>query len=314
MYKKLLCLLVFVSSSVYAETPKYQWQRVPIPDLDYYDFAGEPVVLGTGVRTSEEDLRRECDEKGYGNSCWRLQDYPKITEDDQLCDNLVIELNRYEYPDDIDDAKACGIKLVDNYPEFKDPDWKELDPKQYKNLMFQIKLSGFLGKDYFSETQGTITEDRRKVIEKISWDSVNRFIDQGGQLFYWEIPDPDTYMNFFYDNKRFPSHHLLTYRYPRKIGNTYDQKCIGMPIEKWHKNRNITRVITKNLTGPAPNIAKRHDYNDYFYYKNNLYHSSGNGYADIEIGNFDLAMPAITVQGIFCGISYLPIQSTTEEQ
>ena len=91
-----------------------------------------------------------------------------------LCDALHKRLNQYSYPNP-KRPNSCAWNVALTYPEFKEPDWTELDPKQHSELAYRlIRYGQSSGSKVFSAYR-----------ESLIRDEVQKFIERGGRVQLW---------------------------------------------------------------------------------------------------------------------------------
>lgn len=155
-----------------------------------------------------------------------------------LCDALHKRLNQYSYPNP-KRPNSCAWNVALTYPEFKEPDWTELDPKQHSELAYRlIRYGQSSGSKVFSAYR-----------ESLIRDEVQKFIERGGRVQLWRT---DLISDFF--NKNHPERwtppglqNVIQLREPpRPVDDESTGRCPSVPLAQWGGGRIF--IVNDDLT------------------------------------------------------------------
>ncbi len=151
----------------------------------------------------------------------------------ELCENIKARLNSYVWKS-IDDRFSCTWNVVVSFPEFKEPPWENLDPKQHEELIFKLmkyRLTPFGGnKAIYGD------ESIRK--------DVKGFIKDGGILQVWHA----CILRQFVDGPVPPCPQtIVQLRYHRDIKRE-KERCTGKPVADWWGGG--LYFVKEDLSGP----------------------------------------------------------------
>jgi hypothetical protein len=113
-----------------------------------------------------------------GSSTYKIDEGKK----EPLCRALVKRLNEYSGQNS-PDTRCTPWDMLASYPEFTEPPWEELDPKEHSELLFQLMKGEYGPNPYMSELeqQKRDAEFRKRVDD---------FIAEGGNLRVWRSKLP----------------------------------------------------------------------------------------------------------------------------
>ena len=150
----------------------------------------------------------------------------------ELCENIKTRLNSYDWKSI--DRYNCTWHVVVSYPEFKEPPWENLDPKQHEELIFKLmkyRLTPF-GENKSIYTDESIRKD------------VKEFIKDGGILQVWRA----CVLRQFVDGPVPPCPQtIVQLRYHRDMKRE-KQRCPGKPVVDWWGGG--LYLVKEDLSGP----------------------------------------------------------------
>lgn len=171
-----------------------------------------------------------------------------------LCDGLVEELNRYNYPSDIG---FCPWAVVVNYRDLKEPSWSNLDPEKYEGLLYQLQRLRSLGwKAYFLNEKDESRQGYSSQSEEYSREKVRRFIREGGNLQFWQIDLPERISRKPQYSEANGKLNLLQLRVPASSASIDLglDKCPDIPAIQWIDH---VRLVNDDLTAPDYRLNQR---------------------------------------------------------
>ncbi len=151
----------------------------------------------------------------------------------ELCESIKARLNSYVWKG-IEDRSNCTWNVVASYPDFKEPLWENLDPKQHEELIFKLMKYRCTpsGETKCAETDESIRKD------------VNEFIKNGGILQVWRAcilmqsvdgPAPPCLQT------------IVQLRYHRDTKRE-KERCTGKPVVDWRGGG--LYLVKEDLSGP----------------------------------------------------------------
>lgn len=151
----------------------------------------------------------------------------------ELCESIKARLNSYAW-ESIEDRSNCTWNVVASYPDFKEPPWENLDPKQHEELIFKLmkyRLTPF-GENKSIYTNESIRKD------------VKEFIKDGGILQVWRA----CILGQFVDGPVPPCPQtILQLRYHRDTKRE-KERCTGKPVLDWRGGG--LYLVKDDLSGP----------------------------------------------------------------
>jgi hypothetical protein len=108
-----------------------------------------------------------------------------------ICDGLLKQLRRYQYPDPLKNPNACAWAVVMNSPGLKEPPWQDIDVGQQEELLFQFYRSFEIGpKNYAAGIKDRTDRGYTPRPESYSREEARKFLTSGGTLQVWRAPLP----------------------------------------------------------------------------------------------------------------------------
>lgn len=159
-----------------------------------------------------------------------------VGKDDPLCQNLLKYLNGYQ---------GCPGNVIATFPEFSEPPWKELNPEEHVDLIWQPIMFGGRANRYFQPGAGgqlpaiPDTGDRR---------AARDFIARGGKVRVWRTRLFDDY-----GDARYPvpaGEQTIVELSQTFLGPTARDQC-GSNTRLWDAS---SYVVTADLSGPDPRV------------------------------------------------------------
>lgn len=214
-----------------------------------------------------------------------------------LCDVLHERLNKYNYPDPLQQPNNCGWNVALSYPGFKEPPWQELDPKQHQELVYRlIKYKWSYG------APEKVLPQQEPFIHQ----EVQQFIQGGGRVQLWRTR---LISNFY--NKNHPVvwappglQNVVQLRYALPANGKAEQAvlCPGAPWAGWYGH---LFILNDELTDIHPAMGRAGNILDgmtLILYKDRPYFLSWSGGLSVELGSDDGSGPSY-----FCQLNYIHI-------
>jgi len=158
-----------------------------------------------------------------------------------LCKKLLGRLAYYEPKG----RQGCGQDVLLSYPEFTEPPWEELDPKQHEALIFELIKYNYEGgpHNYFR----TLPDVRARNPDWIYRKKTKDFLQEQGRLRMWR-----TRLLSSYDDGRHPAPPgEQTIVQMGTIYTTQTLHCAVKPQTHWMGG---VFFVTPDLRGPDPSV------------------------------------------------------------
>lgn len=156
-----------------------------------------------------------------------------------LCQKLLKRLAKYEPKG----KQGCGQEVLLSYPEFTEPPWEELDPKQYEALIFElIKYYNEGPQGYFH----SFLDLKLRNPDSLYRNWTKEFLQQHGRLRMWR-----TRLLSSYDSGPTPQGEQTIVQMGT-VRTSQPGYCTVKPQAHWMGG---VFFVTPDLSGPDPNIG-----------------------------------------------------------
>lgn len=146
-----------------------------------------------------------------------------------LCDALHKRLDKYHYPDPLQQPNTCAWSVALSYSRFEEPQWQELDPKHHRELIYRlIKYAWSSGRP------ATVLPQQEPFVQQ----EMEKFIEQGGRVQLWRTRLISDFFNKNHPERWTPPEpqNVIQLRYALSGTAKSDQAqaCPDVPWVGWH--------------------------------------------------------------------------------